>query len=53
MEEKTNLNIRVSKAEKKEIENHIKAKTDFENVSSYVRFLIRRDMKKTKTQSIN
>ena len=38
------LQIRVDN--KKEIEQHVKEKTVFENVSDYIRNLIREDMKK-------
>ena len=43
----TTLNIRVTVAYKKEIEKYIKEKTDFENISDFIRSLIRREIKKS------
>jgi len=44
----TTLNIRVSVEQKKEIEKFVKKETDFENISDFVRSLIRREMGKSK-----
>jgi len=42
------FNIRVNEKEKLEIEKFVREKTEFDNVSDYVRILIRRAMKRNK-----
>ena len=44
----TNVNIRMTVEFKKEIEDFIKKDTEFENISDFIRSLIRREMKKNK-----
>jgi hypothetical protein len=48
MRRSKNVNIRFSEEEKLEIDKYIKEKTDFENVSLFIRSLIRREIKKGK-----
>jgi len=45
------ISVRVDGKEKSEIEKFVKEKTDFDNVSDYIRSSIRRDMKKSKESS--
>ena len=46
------FNIRVNDKEKIDIEKFVKEKTEFDNVSDYVRALIRRDMKRIKEGAV-